>query len=107
MMLCLNESVANGLSKTGLSVKIGQVLPKLWNKFQTLPKFVYGVNSAFLRAIGFLCKTVKNSKDFWDTLYSLHLLFASALRSLTLAYARFALRTLPQTKFLAQFFLKF
>ena len=26
---CLNESVANGLSKTGMSVKIGQAVPKL------------------------------------------------------------------------------
>ena len=28
MLFCLNVSVANGLSKTGLNVKIGQVVPK-------------------------------------------------------------------------------
>ena len=36
MMPVLNESVANGLSKTGLNVKIGQVVPKLWNKCKTV-----------------------------------------------------------------------
>src|SRR5699024_2662601 len=43
--LFLNESVDNGLSKTGLSLKIGQAVPKLWNKCQILHKcFLLGRN---------------------------------------------------------------
>ena len=42
MMFDFYESVAIQLSKTCLSLKIGQAVPKLWNKCQTLPKIVYG-----------------------------------------------------------------
>ena len=42
MLFVLIESATNGLSKTGLSLKIDQAVPKLWLKCQTPPKNVYG-----------------------------------------------------------------
>src|SRR5699024_7463991 len=41
MMFNFYESVAIQLSKTCLNLKIDQAVPKLWNKYQTLPKNVY------------------------------------------------------------------
>ena len=42
MLFVFIESATNGLSKTCLNLKIAQAVPKLWNKYQTLPKNVYG-----------------------------------------------------------------
>ena len=42
MLFVLIESATYEISKTGLGLKIGQAVTKLWMKCQTLSKIVYG-----------------------------------------------------------------
>ena len=64
ILFLLNESVANGLSKTGLNVKICLPVPKLKNKNQTLPKFAYGEIMHSYGPLVFYAKLSKIKKRF-------------------------------------------
>ena len=61
----------HGLSKTGLNLKFGQVVPKLWNNCQTLPKYVYREIRYSYGPLVLFVKLSKIRLDFWNTLYVL------------------------------------